>query len=85
MMDPKIVQSISNKVYKKFPEISGKKPKVRKQRANGGLPKSVNPAPNYLLTFRGVGQGPGGRKIPRLVRVVATTRGKIIKISTSRG
>jgi hypothetical protein len=85
MMDPKLVQSISNRVYKKFPEIAGKKPQVRKQRTNGSLAKSAKPSANYLLTFRGIGKGPGGRKIPRLVRVVANTRGKILKISTSRG
>jgi hypothetical protein len=85
-MDPKLIMQISKIVYKQFPEVDGKKPRVRKQaRANGAKPKKNAEIPVYLLTFQGQGQGPGGRKIPRLIRVVANARGKIIKMSTSRG
>jgi hypothetical protein len=85
-MDPKLILQISKVVYKRFPEVDGKKPRVRKQpRANGAKPKKNAENPTYLLTFKGQGQGPGGRKIPRLVRVVASARGKIIKMTTSRG
>ncbi len=82
-MDPKIVTSISKQVYRRFPEVNGKKPKIRKQ----PLPKSgpPNKTRNFLLTYRGKVVGPGGRTIPRLIRVVANPHGKILKMSTSRG
>ena len=82
-MDPKLIKTIANQVYKRFPEVAGEKPKVRKRRP----PKAAagDQPPTYLLTFRGTGKGPGGRTIPRLVRVVADARGKILKITTSRG
>lgn len=89
-MDPKLIQRISNQVYRRFPEVNGKKPRVRQQKppANGSKAKHSGAAavdPTYLLIFRGTGLGPGGRPIPRLVRVVASAQGKILKISTSRG
>ncbi len=85
-MDPKLILQISKIVYKRFPEVEGKKPRVRKQaQTNGARPKKKADSQTYLLTFQGQGQGPGGRKIPRLIRVVANSNGKIIKMSTSRG
>jgi hypothetical protein len=82
-MDSKTIQSISDKVYKRFPETDGKKPRVRKQRKPDE--KDSKAPPTFLLTYKGSGQGPGGKIIPRWVRVVANERGKILKISTSRG
>ena len=84
-MDSKTIQIISNQVYKRFPEVSGKKPRVQPQKTNGAGPKKTTAPPTYLLVFRGSGQGPGGKVIPRYVRVVANQKGKIIKITTSRG
>jgi len=85
-MEPKTIETLSNKIYRKFPEVSGVKPKVRKQ----PIPKSAKGNPvdpgkrNYLLTFKTTVKGPGGQSIPRWVRVVATPKGKIVKISTSK-
>ena len=36
----------------------------------------------FLLTYKGKVELPGGRKISRIVRVVADERGRIIKMST---
>lgn len=70
------LRSIENKIYRQFPEVSGKRPKVTQQ-------KSAR-ASNYLFTFNGRAEGPGGRTINRTVRVVANEQGKILKVSTSR-
>lgn len=87
-MDPKLVHSISEQIYRKFPEVAGCKPKVRLQTpssAVGALPKSG--APTYLLTFQSTGRSSAagsGRSIPRWVRVVVSQGGRILKVSTSR-
>lgn len=79
-MEQKIINSISNKVAKKFPEVSGKKPSVKRR----ATPKSQPAAETFLLIFKGKAIGPGGKSIPRQVRVVANAKGKIIKMSTSK-
>jgi hypothetical protein len=83
-MDPKTVETISLQVYKRFPEVNGKKPRVAAQKANGANQKPASRLPVYLLTYRGKGTGPGGEVIPRYVRVVANQKGRILKITTSR-
>jgi hypothetical protein len=75
-MDSKSIQRIEEQIYRRFPEVAGARPKVTQQ-------KSARAA-NYLLTFNGRGEGPGGRSIRRTVRVVADEGGKILKVSTSR-
>ena len=42
-MHPEIIEEICEKVYRKFPEVSGIKPKVRKQPVPKDAPKA---APN---------------------------------------
>ena len=77
MVNRKDVVKISSRVSRKFPELAGAKPSVKKQSiADGDI--------QYLLTYRGQANLPGGHKMSRIVRVVADTRGKIIKISTSK-
>jgi len=85
-MEPKKIESITADILRRFPEVAGVKPKVRKQ----PLPKSqtgkvIHPdQQNYLLTFTTNVTAPGGQTIPRWVRVVVTPKGKIIKITTSK-
>jgi hypothetical protein len=83
-MEPKKIESIKTDIYRRFPEVAGIKPKVRKQPVSN----SNNPIPpdqrNYLLTFNTKVKGPNGQVIPRWVRVVATPKGKIVKITTSK-
>ena len=75
-MKAKHLKTISSKIGKKFPELSGARPKVTHQKAAHSS--------NYLLTYSGKAEGPGGKQINRIVRVVANDTGKIIKVSTSR-
>lgn len=79
-MEQKIIQSISKEVYKRFPEVNGKKPKVRLQRQSG---KGAPPGQTYLLTFSTKVNTSTNKSLPRLVRVVANAQGKILKITTS--
>jgi hypothetical protein len=80
-MDPKFIQSISAKIYRQFPEVSGSQPRVSVQAA----PKSTARATaTYLLTFRGSARTPDGKSIPRIVRVIANAQGRILKVTTSR-
>ena len=85
-MDPKKIESITADIHRRFPEIAGVKPKVRKQplpKSQTG--KSIHPEQqNYLLTFTANLKAPGGQTIPRWVRVVASPKGKVIKITTSK-
>jgi hypothetical protein len=84
-MDKNIIDKVNKQVYKKFPEVVGLKPSIRKQTGS----KQINASrssnqDSFLLTYKFSGVGPGGRKIPQFVRVVATSSGKIIKMSTSK-
>lgn len=81
-MDPKQVRTICAKVYAQFPEVAGVQPKVRLQPLPAGVARPVSRT--YLLTFHAMVAGPGGKRIPRWVRVTSDAQGRIIKISTSR-
>ena len=81
-MHPEIIEEICEKIYRKFPEVTGVKPKVRKQPIPKNGPKPEEPV--YLVTFNTNVSGPGGKYIPRWVRVVVTPNGKIKKTTTSR-
>jgi hypothetical protein len=76
-MEDRYIKSISSKVYRQFPEVKGVRPKVRLQSGSGDASK-------YLLTFQGEAVTASGKSISRLVRVVASATGSIIKITTSR-
>lgn len=85
-MEPKIIDNINKQIAKKFPETAGIKPSIRKQT----LSESKNKTPrdgearNFLLTYKFTVNGPGGQKIPRWIRVIATPEGKVTKITTSK-
>jgi hypothetical protein len=78
-MDTKIIKIISDQVYRRFPEVTGSKPKVRLQTKSETAATTT-----YLLTFSGKAVTANGKSIPRYVRVVANENGKIIKMTTSR-
>ncbi len=80
-MDPKALKEISTRVYHQFPEMTGVQPKVRRQEAS----LDGNPAHNFLVTFQKRVELPGGKSLPRYVRVLVNSAGKILKISTSHG
>ncbi len=81
-MEPKLIKSISKEVYRRFPDLEGKQPKVRLQPTPQA--KSISTASKYLLTYQGKAKSADGKTIHRLVRVIADAHGKILKITTSR-
>jgi hypothetical protein len=76
MMDSDILSKICSQVYSRFPEVNGAHPKVQSQSKSG--------ASNYLLIFTGSAKSSSGTVLSRVVRVVASENGKIIKITTSK-
>ncbi len=76
-MDQATIKKLTRTVSKKFPEMNSVRPSVREQANTKGNVQ-------FLLTYKGKAELPGGRKISRIVRVVADERGRIIKMSTSK-
>jgi hypothetical protein len=72
-MDKKLMTSICNQVYARFPEVKGTPPKLQ--------PFGES---SQLLVFKGQVTAADGKSISRIVRVVITQDGKISKITTSR-
>jgi hypothetical protein len=81
-MEPEIIKAISQQIYRRFPEVAGSRPKVRQQISPQA--KSLPAVATFLLTFQGKAETTDGKEIPRLVRVIATSQGKILKVTTSR-
>ncbi len=81
-MDKQIIKKITEKISRRFPEVSRVKPQVKKIDPPKGNQREA--AKNYLLFYKTTVSGPGGNMIPRIVRVVATPDGKILKTTTSR-
>lgn len=79
-MNAKLLKSISSQVYKRFPELAGVNPKVQPQ----STPKSLTAQTNYLITYSGMVKVADGKSFLRIVRVVASAQGKILKMTTSR-
>jgi hypothetical protein len=75
------IDTIAKQVYRQFPEVREARPAVQNQPGAKALAASGD---RFVLTFKGHGQGAGGKSIARIVRVIADERGKILKISTSR-
>ena len=76
-MDTKILSKLNKEVGRSFPELANVKPKISAQS------KSAKEG-TYLVTYKGKAQLPDGRTIDRIVRVVADSRGRILKMTTSR-
>ena len=80
-LNPAQINSITRQVTRQFPEMKNAMPLVQSQPGAKTLGAAVD---RFVLTFRGRGTSPGGQAIQRIVRVVADSRGKVLKISTSR-
>jgi hypothetical protein len=76
-METKTIETICSQIYKRFPEVSGSKPRIQTQ-------KTAETDANYLMIFRGSSKTQDGKTMPRTVRVVVSERGKILKVTTSR-
>jgi hypothetical protein len=85
-MDPKLLQTLSQEIYHRFPELSGRRPRVQavkpvQNRSTGiSTPKDAK----YLLVYSGRAATSTGKLMPFIVRVVVNEKGKILKISSSR-
>lgn len=75
-MDATTKDRISRHVFRSFPEMKGVRPTVKRQPGGNGA--------QFLLVYKGQAALPGGRRMMRIVRVVADERGSIVRMSTSR-
>lgn len=72
-MDRNTLTGVCKKVYRRFPMIANKKPRV-----------TAHGQDRYLLIFSSSGKTPDGKTIQQTIRVVTTADGRIIKSSMSR-
>jgi len=77
-MDHLALKKVTRKVGRQFPELKDAQPTIKRQITKG------NGKDHYVLTFKGEAELPGGRSIKRIVRVVADSSGKVIRMSTSK-
>lgn len=83
-MDAKIVKSVTNKVHRQFPEMAGVQPKIRNQASPQTGSDHPRASQIFLLTYQTKVRIPGkDRLLPRWVRVMVNSQGKILKITTS--
>ena len=75
----KRLEAINRRVYRDFPDVQGARPTVRRLRN-----EKEEAEPRVLLTYRRRVVTADGRRMTRFVRVLATLKGKILKITTSR-
>ena len=68
------LNAIAQQVYQKFPELKGSAPQVHSQSKSPGL------SDHYLVVFK----SKAAHNIIRVVRVTADTKGRVLKMSTSR-
>ncbi|MGA2111181.1 MAG: hypothetical protein ABSG98_03390 [Anaerolineales bacterium] len=76
-LSSQIMERISARVYREYPELRGVAPSLTTQSGGGGRTQ-------YALTYRGKVRTQSGAVLPRQVRVVADERGQILRISTSK-
>ncbi len=81
-MNERLVENICREVYRRFPELRGRRPRI--QPFNLERPSSPSASVKYLLTFRGSATTANSKALPYLVRVVVSAQGKILKMSMSR-
>ena len=73
IMHEQAKNKVNQSVYRQFPELAGKQPSITSR------PDGV-----FLLSYRGSVTLENGRKLERVVRVVASETGRIKKLTTSR-
>ena len=81
-MNDEVIQIVNKEIYRRFPEVNGKKPKVVQQQLSQA--RSIGKQPTYLLTYQSRVKLQNNKSLPYWVRVVVNTQGKILKLSTSR-
>ncbi|OGO27395.1 MAG: hypothetical protein A2Z16_04305 [Chloroflexi bacterium RBG_16_54_18] len=81
-MDQDKIKAINKEVYRRFPEVKGKKPKVQVLKLSNK--RGPDQAKTYLLVYGSQVSTSNQQVLPRIVRVVATEEGVIVKITTSK-
>jgi hypothetical protein len=97
-MDPSLIQSINQEVYRRFPELNGCAPRIQAFRQKSGRTKQPglterlglrlgirfgSRPPAYLLVYQSRKQTATGKTLPYIVRVVVEENGKILKTTLS--
>jgi hypothetical protein len=75
-LTPEQTRAICRRVYSRYPELQGVRPRVKRQR--------VQDKERFLLRFEKSVSLPDGGTLPAIVRVVANSSGKILKLTSSR-
>jgi len=85
-MDLKLLQTVSQEIYRRFPELNGRRPRVQAIRSGQGRSNvgSIPADAKHLLVFSGRAATSTGKHMPFIIRVVVNEQGKILKISSSR-
>ncbi len=73
IMDRDLLDAVCKQIYRRFPEVTGSKPRVRAYEGD-----------QSLLIFQAKGISANGRPIPHTIRVVVDPKGKIKKVTSSR-
>jgi len=81
-MNEKLVENICREVFRRFPELRGKRPRIQPFSLERN--SSPNASPKFLLTFHGKAMTATKKTLPYIVRVVVSAQGKILKTSMSR-
>ncbi len=81
-MNEKLVENICREVYRRFPELRGRRPRIQPFKLEHASLSSASP--KFLLTFHGRATTADNKTLPYIVRVVVSAQGKILKLSTSR-
>ncbi len=72
-MDDRTLSDVCRQIYRQHPNFQGKLPHIQSRGSE-----------QFLLTFQTTADLPNGRKLPQTLRVVVTSKGKVLKVSTSR-
>jgi hypothetical protein len=78
MLEPHTIKKVSQEIYRRFPQVAGIKPNVKKQTTNNKAGET------YLLIYTNQGTKSPDAPITTYVRVVVNETGQILKLSTSR-
>jgi hypothetical protein len=77
-MDEQMVQAVSREIYRRFPELQGKQPRVQSYRAG-----KSKPFVGYVFSYASLAMVAPGRQLAFNVRVITDEQGKIVKITAS--
>ena len=74
-LSKKQVEAICRRVYKRYPDLRGVRPRVKAERARDD---------RFQLLFKTTVALPDGPSLPITVRAVADEKGRVLKMTSSR-